>query len=79
MPRHLRLAVLLIGQELIVGVAHEANVLDAVLASSTEGLAVVVELEALAGLAACPADILEGAAASVALVHRPPDGRRDVA
>ena len=78
MLRHLRLSVFLLGQQLVVGVAHETDVLDGVLAAPTEGLAMVVEVEPVAGRAASAVVVLIGAAAPIALVHGAPDGRRDV-
>jgi hypothetical protein len=67
-----------LGQVGVVDATHEPNILWTVVAPQTEGVP-MVELEMLAFWASSALLIHVAASACVALVHRPPDGGRDVA
>jgi len=59
---------------LVVAMAREPDITDAVVAAPSPGLARVVVLQPVAFRAALPVRVHEGAAPPVALVHHPPKG-----
>jgi hypothetical protein len=71
-------AVVDLRQALVVRPAKKADPVRGVVATQSEGVA-MVELEPVAGRAAPVLLVDESAAASVPLVHGPADGNRDVA
>ena len=76
-PCHDILAVVLLGQESVVGPAHERQVGRAVVAAAGEGV-LVVKLEIVALGAAEPVLVPVGAATEVTLVHQSPHRGGDV-
>jgi hypothetical protein len=78
MPGDGVLPVVALGQVGVVAVTHQGNIVHAMVAAETEGVA-MVELEPAARRAPSALFIHVAASVAVAFMYRPPDGRRDVA